>query len=392
MPSNRMSGYPRPALPLGVTVLNSFSWHSIDVGGAGVDVRVDAGAPCAAYRLWPSVGEYPVYDEFLYYVMLQDEARNAPFARAVAEQAAGRDVIEIGPGPDLLWSSLAARSGAASVLAVEVVEGSARAARDKAAAIGSHVQVVHGDAMNVAPRVKADMWIAEIVGAIGGAEGIGAVVDDAWRRYLRPSAVVVPHRVRTPIAALSVSELVAGEAAVAAEAASYVGEILRVAGSGFDLRMCITGLTERDLVTTSDLLEDLQLGVNVQNHPQRVRLEVNRAGAIDSCVLWLQLQCAAEFSFLDSLRTVTSWLPVLVPFDVDDPIRVQPGDSLVLDITRRLHDKVHPEWSFTGEVHHVDGSTTLLRAESAYAGGPFRASWLHRALFREQPTASTAVS
>jgi hypothetical protein len=107
-----------------------------------------------------------------------------------------------------------------------------------------------------------------------------------------------------------------------------------------------------------------------------------RGGGICGRALWL---C------LDSLRTVTSWLPVLVPFDVDGPIRVQPGDSLVLDIARRLHDEVHPEWSFTGEVGHVDGSTTRLRADSAYAGGPFRASWLHRALFRERPTASTAV-
>lgn len=108
-----------------------------------------------------------------------------------------------------------------------------------------------------------------------------------------------------------------------------------------------------------------------------------RTGAIDSCVAWLRLQCAPDQKFLDSLVTVTNWMPVLIPFDIDRPIPVRPGDVLDLDITRRLHDGVHPRWSFAGAVRHTDGSLTPVRADSPYADGPFRASWLHRALFRE---------
>lgn len=365
-----------------VDEVDSARWEALEVGDSHIDVRVSRAAPHGGRSLWPSVGEYPVYDDYLYYVMLQDESRNALFSQAVAELAPGRVVVEFGAGPDLLWSSLAAKSGARSVFAVESIEDSARAARDLAQAIGPNVRVIHGDATRVELPVKADLCIAELVGAIGGAEGIGAVVDDAWRRHLAPHAAVVPRCVRTPIAALAANDLLGGRPALHPDVAPYVGQVLRSVGSLFDLRMCLSGLTKADLVTTTDLLEELGLDTNTRNQARSIRLEVTRPAAIDSCVLWLQLQCAPGQPFLDSLETVTNWLPVLLPFDVDAPIPVQPGDVLELDVTDHLYDAVHPQWSFTGVVQHRDGSRTPVRAESAYADGPFRRSWLHRTLLR----------
>jgi protein arginine N-methyltransferase 1 len=357
------------------------------VTGTGIEVRVGA-RKNAGRLLWPSVGEYPVYDEFMYYAMLQDHARNALFERAIVAQAVGRTVVELGAGPDLLWSTLAATNGANKVLAVESIEASAREAQRRAEALGPHVVVVHGDATDVVLPTKGDMCIVELVGAIGGAEGIADVVADAWRRHLEPGALVVPHRVRTRVAALSAGDLLGGEPAVHPYAAPYVGEVLRSAGSVFDLRMCLTGLSKADLLTTTDLLEDLDLSANEQTHAREIRLEVTKPGKIDSGVLWVELQCAPEQEFLDSLATVTSWMPVLVPFDLEQSIPVEPGDVLVLDAARHLHDAVHPEWRFTGSVHHRNGRFTPLRAESLYAGGPFRKSWLHRALFRDRTSDS----
>ncbi len=358
-------------------------WQPVTVGDATVEVRVSARKPATGCRLWPSVGEYPVYDDFLYYVMLQDEPRNTLFTDAIRRQAEGRVVLELGVGPDLLWSSLAARSGASRVMAVEVIEASAREARERARRLGPHVSVFEGDATRVELPERADMCIAELVGAIGGAEGIAEALDDARKRHLTPGAVVVPHRVRTPIAAVGAGELLGGEPVLHPDAAPYVGEVLRSVDSVFDLRMCLNGLAESDLMTTAGVLEDLDLGMNTQDHASRTTLQVTRSGAIDSCVLWLQLQCAPDQKFLDSLVTVTNWMPVLVPFDIDRPLPVEPGDVLDLDITRSLHDGVHPRWSFTGAIRHTDGSLTPVRADSPYADGPFRASWLHRALFRD---------
>jgi type I protein arginine methyltransferase len=358
-------------------------WEPLEAGGTRVQVRVDAALAHADRGLWPSVGEYPVYDDFLYYVMLQDQARNDLFAEAITAQARGRVVVELGTGPDLLWASMAARNGASWVVAVEAQESSAREAERRAALLGSNVEVLHGDATEVSLPVKGDMCIVEMVGAIGGAEGIAAVVDDAWQRHLNPGAVVVPCRVRTRIAALGAGDLLGGPPALDPRVVPYAGNVLRSAGSPFDLRMCLTGLMAADLLTTTDLLEDLDLSANVQKHADQVRLEVTGPGAIDSGVLWLQLQCAPGQAILDSLATVTNWLPVLLPFDLERPVAVDPGDVLVLDVTRDLYDAVHPEWAFSGSVRHRDGRSTALRGTSAYAGGPFRQSWLHRALLRE---------
>lgn len=358
-------------------------WQPVEVGGATVEVRVSAKRPAGGCRLWPSVGEYPVYDDFLYYVMLQDEPRNDLFTDAITRQAPGRVVLELGAGPDLLWTTLAVKSGASRVLAVEVIPASARAARERAGALGPHVSVFEGDATQVELPERADMCIAELVGAIGGAEGIADALADARRRHLTPDAVVVPHRVRTPIAAVGAHELLGGDPALHPDAAPYVGQVLGSVGAVFDLRMCLNGLTGADLVTTTDVLEDLDLGANTQDHARQTRLHVTRPGTIDSCVLWLQLQCAPDQEFLDSLVTVTNWMPVLVPFDLDRPLPVGPGDVLDLGITRSLHDGVHPRWSFTGALRRADGSVVPVRADSPYADGPFRASWLHRALFRD---------
>lgn len=359
------------------------SWELVEVGDARIQVKVDAAPARPDRRLWPSLGEYPVYDDFLYFVMLQDEVRNDLFEEAIAAQARGRVVVELGTGPDLLWASLAARSGASWVLAVEALEPSAREAKQRAASLGSHVEVFHGDATEVSLPVQSDMCIVELVGAIGGAEGIAAIVGDAWRRHLKPGAVVVPHRVRTRIAALGASELLDGSPALHPNVAPYVGKVLRSVGSVFDLRMCLTGLTAADLLTTTGLLEDLDLSANVQKHAHQVHLEVTRPGAVDSGLLWLELQCAPGQEVLDSLATVTNWVPVLLPFDLERPVAVEPGDVLVLDVTRQLYDAVHPGWTFSGVVRRQDGPSTAVRGTSAYAGGPFRQSWLHRALLRE---------
>ena len=73
-------------------------WENLDVAGRSVAVRVEPQGR-RQHRLWPSVGEYPIYDEFLYYVMLQDEPRNVLFRTAVQALAPDRVVLELGACP-----------------------------------------------------------------------------------------------------------------------------------------------------------------------------------------------------------------------------------------------------------------------------------------------------
>lgn len=365
-------------------------WQALDIGGPRVEVKVSDIPRFDGCRLWPSIGEYPVYDDFLYGLMLQDQTRNTLFSDAIAKHARGRTVVELGPGPSLLWSRLAAEAGAERVLAVEVLEESADAARRLAAELGPHVSVFHGDSTAVTLPTKGDMCIAELVGAIGGAEGIAEVIGDAWRRHLQPGAVVVPSRVRTRIAGIAASRMLGDDLALEPDAVPYLEQLLQHTGTLFDFRLCISGITPSHLMTTSDLLEDLSLDRNVYRHARHVELEVASAGVIDSCILWVELTCADDQPPVDTLSSATNWVPVLLPFALEAPIPVQQGDLLSLDVTRSLSDEVHPEWTFAGAITRRDGASTPILAELPYASGGFRRSWLHRELLR-QPVAPKAV-
>src|SRR6476620_375147 len=155
-------------------------WRTVTVGGRRLRLRVkrDAWADGRPY-LWPSVGEYPLYDDFLYHVMLQDEPRNTIFRKAIEERVPHTRVLEIGCGPDLLWSLYAAECGARSVRAVESIPASAARATALAKNRPQYdIEVLSGEATTVGLPERAEVCIAELVGSIGGAEGIAAVLDD----------------------------------------------------------------------------------------------------------------------------------------------------------------------------------------------------------------------
>src|ERR1700761_1841309 len=98
-------------------------------------VRARSGAPApGTVYLCPSVGEYPIYDEAIYQVLREDERRNGLFRRAIGAVAPGATVLEIGSGPDLLWTLAAIGAGATRVYAIEVITDSARRARQTARA------------------------------------------------------------------------------------------------------------------------------------------------------------------------------------------------------------------------------------------------------------------
>jgi protein arginine N-methyltransferase 1 len=375
-----------PVQSNGVKADSSSSWHTVTVGGRRVRLRVkrDAAQDGRPY-LWPSVGEYPLYDDFLYHVMLEDEPRNKIFRDAIAERAPHARVLEVGCGPDLLWSLHAAECGARAVRAIESIPDSAVRATELARKSPQYdIEVLSGEATTVDVPERAEVCVAELVGSIGGAEGIAAVLDDVRERLLTPGAAVIPAVVGTKAAAVCAKELLEGEFAVDVDFADYVAEILISAGGPFDLRMCL-GNVERSALRSDDcLVEDLRLEEGIARFPA-ARLTITSPGPIDGLLLWLTMRCTPDGPVLDSLETVTNWLPVYVPFDMPEPIEAAPGDVLELDCAvRPAADGLHPEYTFTGALVRAEGPRVPLSAHSPYAGGPFRASPLHRGLFAEE--------
>jgi protein arginine N-methyltransferase 1 len=366
--------------------VDRFGWQTLRVGEMRVQVRTCGEGPDpGTVYLCPSVGEYPIYDDSIYQVMAEDERRNALFRGAIKAAAPGATVLEIGCGPDLLWTLAAAGAGASRVYAVEVIQDIARRAEQAARGHPSaDIRVVAGDATSIVLPERADVCIAEIVGCIGGSEGMVAVVEDARRRHLAPSAVVIPSAVRTLAGATCLLDLLGGDVAMPSAFAPYVGAVIQQAGRPFDLRLYVGGTDATALMSTTGVIEDLRFDERSYVQGGNLRLEFTRGGHVDGLLAWIELTVAPGDAALDSLAEDTNWLPVYVPFNLDEPVDVDAGDLLSLSVAvADAHDGIHPEYFFRGQLTRTgSGAAIPVTAESRYSGGAFGSTVIHRRLLR----------
>ncbi|MEU9472162.1 class I SAM-dependent methyltransferase [Streptomyces avermitilis] len=170
--------------------------------------------------LWPSVGEYPIYDPFLYTTMTTDDERNKRFRTALSHLAPGRRILDIGTGQDLLWAREGVQAGARHAVAIEVIEDAFRKAAANLSAFDpqDRITLLHGQSTNLQFAPRADVCVAEIIGSLAGAEGAAAVLTDARSRHLEPGGLVVPHRAETLAAAACLSDLLPEQPVAFAEA------------------------------------------------------------------------------------------------------------------------------------------------------------------------------
>jgi type I protein arginine methyltransferase len=367
--------------------MSRFAWQPLQVGDRQVRLRTRGEQPTpGTVYLCPSVGEYPIYDETIYQVMLADERRNTLFRGAIDHAVApGTVVLEIGCGPDLLWTLAAIEAGATRAYAIEVIPDSARRAEQTARRHPSAgIRVIAGDATSVVLPERADVCIAEIVGCIGSSEGIVPVIADARRRHLTPSARVIPSAVRTLAGAVGLLDLLGGEVAMPSAFAPYTEAVLQQAGLPFDLRLYVGGLDASALMSTTGVIEDLRFDEQSYRQDGDLRLEITRPGRLDGLVAWIELAVAPGDAGLNSLAEDTNWLPVYLPFALREPIGVSVGDVLSLQVaTTNASDGIHPEYWFRGALTRAgSGAEVPVSAESRYSGGAFRSTVIHRGLLR----------
>ena len=212
-------------------------------------------------ELWPSIGEYFVYDELIYHGLTHDTGRNERYLRALRRHAPGKAVLDVGTGADAILARLAVEAGARHVYAVELLEKSYLAARERVRELGleDRITVIHGDARTVELPEPAEVCVSEIVEAIAGGEGAAVILNQA-RRLLAPGAVMIPEWARTRVAAVTLPDELRHELGFSPTAAHYVKGIFEEVGYPFDLRLCIRNFPAEHVLSTAGTYEELDFG------------------------------------------------------------------------------------------------------------------------------------
>lgn len=331
---------------------------------------------------WPSLGEYDVYDELLYYAMTHDERRNRAYRAAINRAVKGKIVLDIGTGADAVLARLCIEGGAEKVYAVEVEANAYRRARELVARLGlpDRITVIHGDSTQIRLPERVDVCVSEILGTIGSSEGVVPILNDA-RRFIKDDGTIIPRRCITRIAPVSLPSSLAGSLHLTDLPTTYVQRVFEKVGCSFDLRMCIKNFPDSDLLAAPELFEDLDFSRFVTpEQDTEVRFVISRDATLHGFLLWLNLY-PDESELLDSLNGRLSWLPVFFPVFYPG-LAVRAGDVIEARCARTMSEAgPMPDYAIEGVVARKQDQPIAFAYTSARCPAAFKDNPFYAALF-----------
>lgn len=339
----------------------------------------------AQVELWPSVGEYPVYDEILYHAMTNDQLRNRSYRNAISRLVKDKLVVEIGTGKDLVLSRFCLEAGAKKVYAIEAMDEPFQLARETANKLGFQYKLVliHGNSRTLELPEQVDICVSEIIGTIGGSEGVATVLNDA-RRFLKPDGIMIPLRCTTKIAAVRLDDQVLANPRFADLPRYYVERVFEQMGHEFDVRLCLKNFDSENLISDAQVFEELDFTGSAQQEFERtLNFTITQDGRLDGFLLWINLETTPG-ELIDTLAQQYSWLPVFFPAFYPG-VQVSSGDEIRARCSARLSSNgVNPDYRIEGNVIRRDGQTFPFCFDSLYESTSFKAGFYER-LFAEKP-------
>ncbi|MBI1783997.1 sulfotransferase, partial [Candidatus Sumerlaeota bacterium] len=346
--------------------------------------RIRRTAESGEMELWPSVGQYQLYDELLYHIMSTEEKTSQAYRDAIRNSVRDTIVVDIGTGGEAIFARLAAEAGAKKVYAIELLPDAAESARALVRNLGltDKIEVIQGDSVKVNLPEKADVAIERIFGNIGSADGVVRVMNDA-RRYLKENAVCIPSRCVTRIAGACLPESFRAQPGFTGVSAKYVQRVFDHLGHELDLRLCVRNFPIENLLSERAIFEELDFARgNPAEYQNRATLKVSSDGLLDGFLLWTELETpgGGRVSYLENQN---GWLPVYFPV-FDPPIEVRAGDYIELEMSCAMSPNgVNPEYKIEGKIIHADGNARNFAHASFHDRHVFRASPFYRRIFRD---------
>jgi amino acid adenylation domain-containing protein len=331
---------------------------------------------------WPSVGEYPVYDEMLYHAMTNDRPRNRGYREAIERLVPGQVVVDIGTGKDAILARFCIDAGAKKVYAIESSEVAFKQAIATIERLGLQGKIIpiHGDSTQVDLPELVDVCVSELIGTIGGSEGVAPILNDA-RRWLKADGMTIPHRCVTKIAAITLPHELLERPGFQDLPKYYAQQIFDRVGRQFDLRLCIKNLPYTSIISTNDVFEDLVFtDVTAIESQQEIDLTITKSARLDGLLLWLNLYTTPDV-IIDNLKQPNSWLPVYFPVFYPS-IEVTPGDCLSATCRSWLSDdRITPNYQIVGSLIQQNGNVVEFSYDSLHHQQPEIRSPFYELLF-----------
>lgn len=335
-------------------------------------------------ELWPSLAEFFVYDEFLYYVLTNDQRRNHSYKVAINRLVKDKVVVDIGTGKDAILARFCAEANARKVYAIEMSEkyyNSAKACINKLG-LSDKITLILGDATKVNIPELADVCVSEIVGSIGGVEGAALILNNA-RRLLKEDGVMIPARSITKIAGVCLPDEFLQNPSFTEIPAYYTRKIFEQVGYPFDLRLCLRHFSKSSIISTSSIFEDLNFAGTIETeYSNEVNLTILKDSRLDGFVVWLNLH-TIEGEVIDVLEHEYCWLPVYFP--VFSPgIQVSEGDKIEAICSGWLCDNnLNPDYKIEGSLIKKTGKTIEFEYSSYHYKMAFQQTPFYKKLFSQ---------
>ncbi|MEH1980803.1 TubC N-terminal docking domain-related protein [Nostoc sp.] len=342
-------------------------------------------------ELWPSLAEFFVYDEFLYYVLTNDRRRNDSYKVAINQLVKDKVVVDIGTGKDAILARFCAEANARKVYAIEMSEKFYNSARDCINKLGltDKITLILGDATKVNLPELADVCVSEIVGSIGGVEGAAVILNNA-RRFLKEDGVMIPTRSINKIAGVSLPDEFLQNPGFTEIPAYYTRKIFEQVGYPFDLRLCLRHFSKSSIISTSSTFEDLDFaGIVEPEYSHEGNLTILKYSRLDGFVVWLNLH-TIEGEVIDVLEHEYCWLPVYFP--VFSPgIEVSEGDKIEFTCSSSLCDNnLNPDYKIEGSLIKITGEKISFEYHSDHYKRVFKQKPFYEKVF-SQYTADSKI-
>ncbi|MGD2088774.1 MAG: condensation domain-containing protein [Candidatus Aminicenantes bacterium] len=328
-------------------------------------------------ELWPSVAEFFIYDDLLYYAMTNDELRNKSYKVAINRCVKDKVVTDIGTGKDAILAKFCIEAGAKKVYAVESVEETYKQAKETIKQLGleEKITLIHGDATKIELPEKIDVCLSEIVGPIGGCEG-AAVILDKCRRLLKKDGIMIPAKSITKIAAVLLPDEIHKHPGFTQIPGGYAKKIFHSVGYSFDLRVCVKNFPGSNVISNPGNFEHLDFsGMVPAESIDKINLLIRKDSRLDGFLVWLTLH-TVEDEIIDILENEHCWLPVFVPVFYPG-IEVSKGDTIKAECIRTLSkNKINPDYKIKGVLirenrENIEFEYDLPHFETGYKGSPF---------------------